>query len=482
MNVDQASSQDLRRERLRCGFLFFILSTAAFLRLLYINQPFIDLASWRESDDATIADNFFRGHLNIFLPEISWNGPGPNYVGYEFQLTTYLASVLYHLLGSHDWIARGIAVGFGVWGVFVFYKLVCRAFDEKQALVSCAVYAVTPIGIFVDRSFLPDPIMVSLVLTSFWMLVAYLQDGRPKYLTIAVAAAIFGLLTKISGAIVGLPALYAIVHQMPTRAGAQLKYFCQMFAASILVLVPVVTYYAWAIHVSKTYPPYHVAAKENWIWDSSFKLWFESNYFLPKFAYLAVHWLWGIPLLGLASIGLLSAPINYGKASLPWLFHFWLLAVAIFYAFGARELVINIWNLNIADPALAGLAAQGLLVLWIATSRFGKVVLLLLVIAVHGLALKNLRVLYHPYARESRELGLALARASQPTDLVVTIARDIGDPTAIHYSHRRGWVFPPPWPGVSWGDIVDEFLSHSAIRRVAVGRRTMVWNCDDAKS
>jgi hypothetical protein len=66
-------------------------------------------ASWREADDATIADNFYRGQLNIFLPEISWNGPGPNYVGYEFQLITYMAALFYHLFGQGDWVGRGIA-------------------------------------------------------------------------------------------------------------------------------------------------------------------------------------------------------------------------------------------------------------------------------------------------------------------------------------------------------------------------------------
>jgi hypothetical protein len=96
-------------------FLFLVLrlSVAAFLRLLYIDQPFVGGASWRETDHAIIADNFFRGHLNIFLPEISWSGPGPNYVGYEFQLATYLAALLYNSFGQTDWIGRGIAVAFG---------------------------------------------------------------------------------------------------------------------------------------------------------------------------------------------------------------------------------------------------------------------------------------------------------------------------------------------------------------------------------
>jgi len=112
------------------GILLLVVISADFLRLLFVDQPFVDFISWRQADDATIADNFFQGHLNIFLPEISWNGPGPNYVGYEFQLTTYLASLLYHLFGKVDWVGRGISVAFGVWSErssAVPYSLSCRA-------------------------------------------------------------------------------------------------------------------------------------------------------------------------------------------------------------------------------------------------------------------------------------------------------------------------------------------------------------------
>jgi Dolichyl-phosphate-mannose-protein mannosyltransferase len=206
---------DTWARRINRGLLYLILATATFFRLIYIDQPFVDMFSWRETEDATIADNFSRGHLNIFLPEVSWNGPGPNYVGYEFQLTTYLAALLYRFFGQSDWIGRSISVAFGLWGLFAFYNLVRRAFNEKQALVSCAVFAVVPGGIFVDRSFLPDPVMVSLVVTSFWMLLAYLQDRRTRYLGLAILTGIFGLLTKISGLIVGIPVRYAILSSLP---------------------------------------------------------------------------------------------------------------------------------------------------------------------------------------------------------------------------------------------------------------------------
>jgi hypothetical protein len=289
------STADNERMRLAYyGSLLLILTSAAFLRLLYVDQPFVDFISWRQTDDATIADNFFQGHLNIFLPEISWNGPGPNYVGYEFQLTTYLASLLYHLFGEMDWVGRGISVAFGVWGVFAFHNLVGRAFDKLTALVSCAVFAVMPGGIFVDRSFLPDPVMVSLVVTSFWMLLAYLQDQRARCLVLAVVTGTLGLLTKISGVIVGLPMVYAILNLSPAGGAIRLRYLVRLLTAAILVLIPVIGYYVWAIHVGHVYPPYLVAAYHNWVWNASFYGWLKAHYFWPEFSWNA-RWLWSVP-------------------------------------------------------------------------------------------------------------------------------------------------------------------------------------------
>jgi hypothetical protein len=37
------------------GLLFLILATATFFRLIYIDQPFVDMFSWRETEDAAIA-------------------------------------------------------------------------------------------------------------------------------------------------------------------------------------------------------------------------------------------------------------------------------------------------------------------------------------------------------------------------------------------------------------------------------------------
>jgi|GEM_PF-5561099 len=140
-------------------WLIAILTLAAFFRLDLINQPFVDFVSWRQSDNATIADNFYRRNLNILYPEVSWNGLDPNYVGYEFQTLTYLAGLLYHFIGQHDWVDRIIPVLFGLWGIFALYQLICCVWDEKRALVSSAVMAFLPGSIYIERSCISDPII-----------------------------------------------------------------------------------------------------------------------------------------------------------------------------------------------------------------------------------------------------------------------------------------------------------------------------------
>ena len=138
-----------------------VLVLAALLRLNHVTEPLTDAFSWRQASTAMMADNCYRTDWNIFFPEVSWTGPGPNYQGREFQTFSYLASLLYTVFGQHESIGRLLAAAFGTWGVFAFYMLVRRVSDERRALASALALAVLPGAVFIDRSFLPDPAMLS---------------------------------------------------------------------------------------------------------------------------------------------------------------------------------------------------------------------------------------------------------------------------------------------------------------------------------
>src|ERR1044071_7808477 len=87
-----------------------VLLVAALLRLQQIDQPYVDAFAWRESDTGSMADAFARGNWNIFLPQLRFDGPGPNYIGAEFQTVSYLAALGYRLFGMAPWVGRAISV------------------------------------------------------------------------------------------------------------------------------------------------------------------------------------------------------------------------------------------------------------------------------------------------------------------------------------------------------------------------------------
>lgn len=441
--------------------LISILVVAAILRFININQPFIDSFSWRQSSTAMMAENFYRRNWNIFYPEVSWDGPGPSYNGREFQTVTYITALLYTLLGQHDWVGRSVVVLFSLWGIFAFYQLVSRIWDRDRALMSAAIFAIFPGNIYLDRSFLPDPAMVALVVTSFWMLIAYLQTDRWYYLLLATLFAIWGFLTKLPGLIIGIPMLYTIFVVLGHRGLLRPKKLIVIGVAAICILLPVVAYYLWARHIALTYPPYHFAGNGNWLWDSHLREWWQQKYFFPKLYNLIYNWLWTYPIMLLVAIGLFLPPhyklptqeseeqSSNGAVPVPGMFHWWILAFAIYYFIGAQQLVANPSNLNIVNPAAAALAGNGLIAIASFAKRVGGsssalALITAILLIISGIGYKQLNTWYYPWAKDGYELGIALQQITQASDLVVTIAnRGGGDPVAIYYSQRRGWVFPP---------------------------------------
>ena len=463
----------ISRLQLKNYLLIAILVVGAVLRSHHINQPFIDGFSWRQASTAMMAENFYRTNWNIFYPEVNWSGPGPNYQGREFQTVSYIAALLYLVVGQQDWVGRSVAVAFGIWGIFALYQLVRLVWDEKHALVTAAVMAVLPGSIFVERSFLPDPAMVALTTTCLWMLVAYLKTEGLKYLLLASFFGTWGGLTKITGLIVGIPSIYATFAILKPNTKQHRRQIMMVVVAMAIALIPIIAYYLWARYLALSYPPHHFAGDGFWIWDG-LQEWIEQKFFLPHIFQYLRWWLWTVPGIVLVLLGLISSPPRVrekeestanpisvdesGEAR--WLFHWWFFGFMIFLLVGAHELYANAWNLHIVNPIAATLAGRGIIVIATFTAGMAQSFLtviprklllkvpvliaisLLLILNVFGQrALKNM---YEPpnwYAEQSYKLGVALHQISHPNDLVVTLAHALGDPIAIYYSHRRGWVF-----------------------------------------
>src|SRR5207247_5942546 len=99
--------------------LLCILAVA--VRLVLINQPYVDYWSWRQSDVAAIARNFFEYGFRFGYPQIDWAGGSGGYVGTEFPILPFLAAIYYTFAGIHTSIDRSHSVLL----FFVFLSLFC---------------------------------------------------------------------------------------------------------------------------------------------------------------------------------------------------------------------------------------------------------------------------------------------------------------------------------------------------------------------
>ena len=140
---------------------------------------------------------------------------------------------------------------------------------------------------------MPDPAMVSLVLTACWMLVAYLQRQRARYLALSASTACLGFATKLPGLVALVPMIYAAcVLSRPIRNRHLI--LARLGAVATLSLLPIAGYYLWALHLGRTYPPYHIAGAGNFVWDNGLIDLRQHNFYLPELCWNA-RWMWDWP-------------------------------------------------------------------------------------------------------------------------------------------------------------------------------------------
>jgi hypothetical protein len=80
-------------------------------------------------------------------------------------------------------------------------------------------------------------------------------------------------------------------------------------------------------------------------------------------------------------------------------------------------------------------------------------VVALLLVAATVTSRRRLLVMYHDYAIRGYRMGRALDSLTTRSDLVLSMATALGDPSPIYYARRRGWIFPPAREGRSWSEL-----------------------------
>jgi Dolichyl-phosphate-mannose-protein mannosyltransferase len=442
--------------------LVIIVLMAVIVRLIEVGQPFVDPWSWRQSDVAAIARNFFENGFHFSRPQIDWAGDAPGYVGTEFPILPFVAALCYKVTGVQEWIGRiqGVLI-FGASLPF-FFLLVRRIFGEVAAGWATCFYAFAPLGIVASRAFMPDVPSLCLALAGMYFFLVWIVENEWRSLITSAVVISIAFLIKLPTAVIGVPLLYlavAAVYDRRTSSGQggalskppsdddksedggleaaapwtdvlkRVLTSWELWLFALITLVPSAVWYWHAHWVAETFYPHHFFGgggsrimHAGWYW---------------KIAEQTVLSSLTPVLFTLAVLGAFVAP----RGKYTRIFHWWLGAMGVFIFFvgwGNRHQWYQLPLVPIA-AIFAGCACQWL-ASWLKTYRPAWGLAAVLLTAVFGISSYHcVRPFYRPAAAGLRNLGLELKEATTANALI--IAADGGDPTVFYYAHRKGWHF-----------------------------------------
>jgi 4-amino-4-deoxy-L-arabinose transferase-like glycosyltransferase len=436
------------------------------LRLVLINQPYIDRWSWRQSDVAAIARNFANNGFRFAYPQIDWAGSAPGYVGTEFPILPFLAAVSYKFAGVHEWIGRSQAVIFFAVSLPFFFLLVREIFGSTAAIWAVFFYSFAPLNIFAGRSFMPDVPSLGLALIGLYFFMRWIDNGKRTLFFLAAITILLSILIKVTSIVIAAPLLFLVWQKW--RWNFVTRSTIWLFA--VIAVLPSVAWYWHAHQIAERFYPHHFFG--------------EGGFRIESFS-----WYWEIarqtatssltPILSImALIGLFVAP----RSRYSDLFYWWLAGMILFIVvagYGNRHRWYQLPLVPIA-AAFAG-AACAFIGSKIAFSRSVAVTLsILLATSFAVLAYLCVRPLYKSSAADLRDAGLELNKITARNASI--IAADTGDPTMFYYAERKGWHFLEEDgiydgnPGDSQQAIVDlERLRHDGATHLVFATNTFWW-------
>ncbi len=420
-----------------------VLAVAA--RLVSINQPYVDHWSWRQSDVAAIARNFYEGGFRFAFPQIDWAGDATGYVGTEFPILPFLAAICYKVAGIHEWIGRSQAVIFFAVSLPFFFLLVREVFDNTAAAWATFFFSFAPLNVFAGRSFMPDVPSLSLAIIGLYFFLRWIRDREWAPLLVAAIVISLSILIKATSIIVAAPLLYLAVAGIGDPGRREIKLVTirhrrsrlQLLLFAALAVLPSVAWYWHAYQIAQRFYPYHFFGAggiriENFSWYWAIARETVRSSLTPILAILAL-------------VGLFVAPrlrCNAGRPRSKYsaLFHWWLVAMVLFViiaGYGNRHR----WYQLLFVPITAALAGAACAFLGSKiSSRVVAITLSILVASSFGiLSFLCVRPLYESSAAQLRDAGLELDKITAPDALIV--AADTGDPTIFYYARRKGWHF-----------------------------------------
>lgn len=221
--------------------LYTVFAIIFLTRLIKISNPPLDYSSWRQVDTDSIARNFVEYRFNILYPQLNYDGPMPNYVQLEFQITTFIIAILYKLFGYHVFLGRIVPVAFFMGSCCYLYMLVKRKSGVYCGIITVFLYGMLPINIVYSRNIMPESSMMFFMLGALYYFILWIDEGRNRDYILSTAFTTLTVLTKLPSAMIGIPMIYMVFARYGRKA---FKNTC-LYIFPVIVFGTAFIYFNW---------------------------------------------------------------------------------------------------------------------------------------------------------------------------------------------------------------------------------------------
>lgn len=400
-------------------FLFFV------LRLFTITDPPLEVAhNWRQTTVAMAARNFFETDANVFFPRIDIEGEKSGIAGMEFPLLNYLIYLMSLIFGYAHWYGRLINLVVSSLGVFYFYKVVRKYFDQRLAF-SAAFVLLISVWLNYSRKIMPDTFSTSLVIIGLYYGTNYLDRGYK------LKDIFLFLLTTLSGILSKLPSGYMLVIFIPLVLNRKTDFKPKLtfiLLGAVICTMTAIYYFYWVPHLVATYGCNHFFMGKNF--EEGIK---DTVEHIPLVAQKFYEEALGYTGFLMVLAGSVIAAKNKDSMLLKVCL---LLSIAfLVVVFKAGSVFYHhAYYIVPFAPVMSLLAGYGICQL----ANKNLVWVSLVIIATENIATRFSDYHINPNNAQVYFLERDLDRFSGRRDLVLINSGNV--PTPMYFAHRKGWV------------------------------------------
>lgn len=420
------------------GLVALLLLGCFLVRLYKIDNPVADWHSFRQADTASVTREFVKNGVNILVPtyhdhsNIQSGKDNPRgYRMVEMPLYNYLhyvTSSLFPSLGL-DTAGRLTSVILSVVSTLFIFLIGDKLSGFFVGWLAAFFYSFLPFSIFYSRVILPEPLMITALLGSYWYLIKMSESIGVKksfYLLISSLLLAISILVKPFALFFALPHLAVVFRNLA-------KNEINIFSFIVFSLLTITPFIWWRKHILLF--PEGIPASD-WLINSS-GIRFRPAWFRWLFGERVGKLILGIYGTTFLGLGLIAKPAKEGIT-------YWLWALGIFAYFSviAGGNVQHDYYQAIVVPFLCFLLAKGFILLVSLSratySRFLTIIMAaILLVSMLSLSWYEIKGYYQVNNWPIVRAGEAVRKLTPENSLVV--APYNGDTAFLYQTHRSGW-------------------------------------------